>query len=144
MTEIARKLRGLRPKLKEIAPLPAAIMRGYIAVNLILGAGLMSFTNPTGVPFPIVNNVLTFQVWGMVFIALGLFKLYSYLRNDFDLMKISLVIGLVVKSTWAVALIIRAFDGGGLLLLAIWLFFAYVQGMTYMHFIPTLTQKDKA
>jgi hypothetical protein len=142
MTDIAKKIREVRPKLKTVSPLTAAIMLGYGVINILLGLGMLVYVNPSpDAQFAIINDVVTFQVWGIIFILLGLTKLYGYFKNDWKLMKVSLVLGLVVKATWAIALFIRFLDGGSILLLIVWLFFAYIQFVTYINFIPNLRQK---
>lgn len=142
MTDIAKKIREIRPRLKEVSPLAASILLGYGVINILLGIGMLFYVNPSPeAVFAIVNSVVTFQVWGVVFILLGLAKLYGYFRNDWNFMKGLLVAGLSVKAAWAIALFIRFLDGGSILLLVIWLFFAYVQLVTYIHFIPNTRQK---
>lgn len=142
MNETARKLKALRPSLWLVSPLTAAIVLGYGIINILLGVGLFSYVNPSpNALFAIINSVMTYQVWGSIFIVLGLFKLYSLAMNNWRMMRISLIIGIVVKSIWAIALFFRYLDGGSILLLIIWLFFAYVQLVTYINFTPTIRQK---
>ena len=142
MTEIEKRIRQARPKLKLVSPLAAAIIMGYGFVNLALGLGLWIYVNPTpDSTFAVITPLTSFHFWAVVFTVLGVFKLYSYFRNDWSKMRLSLIIGVLIKSIWFIALFFRFLDGGSVLLLVIWFFFMYIQIVTYIHFIPNTKQR---
>jgi hypothetical protein len=135
--KLNRQLRLARPRLKTIAPWTAAIVIGFAVTNMILGIGLWTYVNVSPqATFPVISGLITYKVWGVIFFALGAFKLTAYIRNDWAKIKFSLLTGLLIKSIWLYALFIRFLTGGSIILLVIWLFFAYVQIVTYIYFIP--------
>lgn len=139
---IEKQIMNARPRLRLVSPLAAAIFLGYAVTNVALGVGLFMYSDPTpNATFSVITNYTPFKLWGLVFIGLGLFKFYTYAKNDWKKMRLALVGGLLVKSIWAFALFIRFLSGGSIVLLVIWLFFAYVQAVTYIHFIPNERQR---
>lgn len=137
---IHTKLQSARPPLKLIAPLTYHICLGFVWVNIILGLGLFFLLDSSRLSSPLllINNVLTFDVWGALFIGLAAFITYGLIKNNWELIKVSMLMGLTVKITWLTMLIIRVFENPStILLVSIWLFFAYIQAITYIYFLPT-------
>jgi hypothetical protein len=142
MTEINKRIQEARPNLRLVSPLAAAIVLGYGVVNIALGVGLFFYVNPSpDSTFAIITAWTPFQLWGVVFLALGLFKLYTLYKNDWVNMRRSLIVGILIKSVWFIALFFRFLDGGSILMLVIWFFFMYIQMVTYIHFIPNIKQR---
>lgn len=137
--QITEAIKEARPKLKDVSPLTAKIVLGFSGVNLLLGAGLASTQSQLARPIVVAPNQTSFQLWGAAFFVLGLFMAYFYLRNDWKRIRYTFIVGLVFKLSWFMALAIRYFttDYSNPTLLVVWLFFAYVQMVTYIHFLPT-------
>lgn len=142
MNEIHKVLREVRPRLKLVSPLTASIILGYGLINILLGLAMFAYVNPTpNAMLATITGPFTWQFWGILFIALGVFKLYALWKNEWNMMKLSLVIGVFIKFTWAIALFVRFLEGGSIILLVIWIFFAYIQAVTYINFIPGVKQR---
>lgn len=134
--ELQQAIKEARPPLSVVAPLTNAICRGYVAVNIAIGLGMILLYAPT-TDIVIVNNLFTFDFWGAVFIILGLTQWWGLHKNDWQFSKFSLLLGLAVKSCWFVALAVRVLENpSAIVITLVWLFFAYVQAMTYIHFLP--------
>ena len=141
MTEIERKITSVRPSLRKVAPLTFWICWGYALVNIILGAGMyfLYLKNPV-VPI-VVANILSYQVWGVLFWTLGLITGYALITNRWHLTRSAQFVGLFLKTIWGIALIIRSFSAPTTLLITgVWIFLAYVQVMVYIYFIPEVGQ----
>jgi hypothetical protein len=107
--------------------------------NIILGASFLFGVDQARftTPLLIVNDIFTFKVWGLLFIGLGILKLYSLLANKWELARQSLIVGVLVKATWAVALTIRSLVSPGTLFVNfIWIALALIQMVTYIFFMP--------
>lgn len=137
--QITEAIKEVRPKLSEISPLVAKIVLGFTGVNLLLGAGLATTQSKLASPIVIAQSTGAFQVWGALFFILGCFMAYGYWRNNWNFIRKTFIVGMVFKLTWFAALAIRYFSGEytNPTLLVVWLFFAYVQMVTFIHFMPT-------
>lgn len=131
-----------RPRLKIVSPLSHWIVTIMAVFNLVLGASLLFAIDSSRftASLIIVNDILTYQFWGVVFIAIGLLKLYSIYINDWNLSRKTLILGVSVKATWAVALTIRTFISPGTLFVnLIWVTIAALQMACYIWFMPPAT-----
>lgn len=142
MSEIAKQLQQARPKLKRVAPLTAALSWGFFWINIVIGIGLMFLYTQTTSPIAVVN-ILSYRQWGAIFFLTSLAMGYALLKNNWKMIKNLQIVGLVLKSIWLVALIIRCIaNPTTILITAVWAFFAYVQAALYVHFLPTVSLKD--
>lgn len=143
--QITEAITEARPKLKDISPLVAKIVLGFGFGNLLLGGALVSTQAYVQDGVVIAPNSLLLQIWGGVFIALGISMLYCYHRNHWKALRQIFVIAILIKFLWAIALVIRYIQGdySNPFLLIIWLIFAYIQAVTYIHFLPS-TYLEKA
>lgn len=83
-------------------------MRGFVVFNLILGAGLFSNIART-TEFFIVNDVFTYQFWGTLFFLNGLIQLYTLIKHNDRLIRMSLMGGMILQTFWLLALAVRQF-----------------------------------
>lgn len=143
MTTIKQQIRQARPKLKDVSPLAAAIVVGFGIMNIVLGLGLITSRVRT-VDLMIINQFTTYEVWGVIFAAVGLASLIGFAVNSWKTMRVMLVIGVFLKMWWLAALAIRLFAGhyDNILFLSLWGMLAFVQVMTYIHFIPARKGKN--
>lgn len=132
-----QKIKQARPPLYTIAPLTFSICWGYAIVNLLLGVGLFLLYKPA-VPIA-VANILSYQWWGITFFTIGAISVWSLTRNEWHTTRNLLLIGLIAKSIWAIALVIRCFvEPQTIIITIVWLFFAYIQAVTYIYFTPKI------
>lgn len=148
MNKLQNDLRIARPSLKQVTPLSFMVILILAIFNLVLGLALMfaidSNQSRLSAPLIIVNDLLTFQFWGAVFIGIGLVKLFALKTNNWKLSRQSLLLGAGVKAMWAVALIFRVFiSPGSVFLSLLWITIAALQMACYVFFMPPSTQSYK-
>ena len=134
-----KELRKARPNLKLMSPLAHWTVMVMAVFNLFLGASLMFLfdADKFSAPLLIVNSVLTYKFWGVVFLVLGFIKLYSIIYNNWRVARISLFIGVSIKAAWAVDLIIRVLTTPGTFFLTLcWVTIALLQMGAYIWFMP--------
>lgn len=136
--EITQAIKEARPRLARVSPLVAKIVLGFGVINLLLGLGLVTTQAKLSTPLVVAPSIGFYQAWGVAFILLGLAMLWLYKRNSWRGMRYTFVIGMCFKFAWAIALLVRYVSGdfANPLVLIIWLFFAYIQAVTYIHFMP--------
>jgi len=135
-TELQQALKDARPKLSMVAPLTAAICWGYVVVNMVLGLGMYFLYENTVAPIA-VARMLTYDQWGVLFFGLGVATAFFLITNNWKATRNAQLVGLLFKAVWAAALIARCFEAPvTILITAVWVFFAYIQAVTYIHFLP--------
>lgn len=77
MSEIKQKIRQARPRLRDVSPLAASIDIGFGIMNVILGFGLFTLRART-MNLLVINDLMTYQFWGIVFGLLGVAMLLAY------------------------------------------------------------------
>lgn len=138
-SKLEKELQHARPSLRSVSPLGwwTVLIMGLF--NLVLGTSLLTAIDQSRITASllIVNEVLTYQFWGIVFIVLGLIKLYSLAVNNWKLARSSLFIGVSVKAAWMVALTIRTLVSPGTVFLnLLWVTVALLQMGAYIWFLP--------
>jgi len=79
----------------------------------------------------------SYQVRGILFFLTGIVSIYSLLKNYWKLTRSLLLVGVVLKAVWAIALIIRCIqDPRTIVITVVWLLFLYIQAITYIYFLP--------
>lgn len=137
--DLKHEINEIRHRLYKVSPLVFAITGIYIGMNIVIGVVMSVAFDESRVvaSLLIVNSLLTYKFWGLVFLGLAIFQGWSLYRNDWDLIKKSLLAGVVVKSFWAVGLVLRAFVEQGTLLIALpWITLALIQIATVIFFLP--------
>lgn len=136
--EIAQAIKEARPKLARVSPLVAKIVIGFGVINILLGIGLATTQASLATPLVVAPERFYYQLWGFLFFVLGVAMLWLYARNSWRGMRYTFVIGMCFKFMWAIALVVRYVSGefSNPIVLIIWLFMAYIQAVTYLHFMP--------
>lgn len=139
--EVTKAIKEARPKLSLVSPLVSKIILGFIVMNILLGVSLIAKLGYITNGLVIAPNEFVFQLWGGVFVILGITKLVAYIQNNWKVMRYILVIAVFIKIIWMLALIVRYATGefSNPFLLIIWVFITHVQAMAYIHFMPTPT-----
>lgn len=136
---IEKQLQAARPRLAVASPLAFWIVMIFGVFNILLGLSFV-FALDQGrftASLLIVNNIFSYDRWGMIFIVLGVVKLFSLYTNNWNLSRNSLFIGVAIKAGWAIALIIRIFvSPGTLFVMLVWVTLAAVQICTFIFFMP--------
>lgn len=144
--QLEKEIQKARPKLKVVSPLAHWIILIFAIFNVFLGVSFFFALDAHRVSAPllIVNDILTYKFWGVVFIAVGLVKLFSLWTNNWALARQSLFVGVSIKAIWMVALIIRTFVSPGTVFLCLmWVALALMQIGTYIWFMPPSTESYK-
>lgn len=135
-----KDLAKARPSLFKIAPLTATICWLFALINVFLFYSLFFTYRPTTHLF-LVNNFLNFQVWGIAFLVLGIIGVYNLIKNYWNGVRRTLLVGVIVKMAWEITLVLRVFQNKNTILLTVlWGFFALVQMATYVFFLPEITE----
>jgi hypothetical protein len=137
--DIERKIRKAQPRLRKARPLPFWIILIFAFFNIAIGISLyLSFdADRITASLLVVNELFTFKAWGIVFVGVGLVKLYSLITNNWILARHSLLLGVFIKSAWAIALTVRAFTSSGTLLMdLLWVTLALIQIATFIFLVP--------
>jgi hypothetical protein len=125
----------VRPRLRIADAKTYYISWGYAIVNIVLGLG-MFFLYETRIPLVVVN-VLSYKQWGVLFLILGMLKAYSLLSNRWNMIKQLMILGLILKIFWGIALVIRCIIAPQTILITgVWLIFLYVESVIYIYFLP--------
>lgn len=146
MTSIEKEIQKARPSLKMVTPLAHAIILVFAVFNILFGLSLFFAIDQTKITASllIVNNVFSYKFWGVVFILIGLLKLFALKTNNWDLSRKSLIVGVAIKAAWAVALVVRSFTSPGTFLVSIiWVALAAIQISTFIFFMPPAIPSPK-
>lgn len=136
---LEKEIRKARPRLRVVSPLAFWVVLVMGLFNLALGATFILGLDASKITTSllIVNEVFTFEFWGVIFIALGLVKLYSLWSNNWSLARRTLFFGVSIKAAWMVALTIRTFISPGTVLFnLLWVTIALLQMGAYIWFMP--------
>lgn len=140
MSNLKHQLRKARPSLKMVSPLAHWTVMIMAVFNILLGASLLLLIdqNRLSAPLIIVNSLFTYKFWGIVFITIGVMKIYALLSNRWGLARLTLMLGVSVKAAWAVALIIRILVSPGTFFITLlWCTIALLQMGAYIWFLPS-------
>lgn len=143
MSEIKQKIRQARPRLRDVSPLGASIVIGFGIMNVILGFGLFTLRART-MNLLVINDLMTYQFWGVIFGLLGVAMLLAYWINSWTRLRQALIVGVFLKSWWLAALSIRLLTGDydNILLISIWGLLTYIQLATFIYIIPPQKSKE--
>lgn len=145
-SQLHKELQKARPKLRQVTPLAHAVLLVYAFFNIFLGISLFVTIDQSRITAPllIVNNVFNYKFWGVMFVVLGLTKLFALKTNNWDLSRKSLLFGVAIKAAWALALVVRSTANAGTWLITLmWLALAAIQIVTFIFFMPPAIQTPK-
>lgn len=146
MSELEKQIRKARPSLRMVTPLAHWIITIFAYFNILLGLALFLALDQTRVSAPllIVNGFFTYKFWGVVFILIGVLKLFALKTNNWKLSRKSLLVGVSIKAAWALALVVRSTTSPGTWLVTIiWVALAAIQITTYIFFMPPAMTSNK-
>lgn len=137
--DVRHEIQELRHRLYKVSPLVFAITGIYIGMNIVIGVVMAVAFDESRVvaSLLIVNSILTYKFWGFAFLGLAAFQGWALYINNWNMIKRALLAGVVIKSFWAVGLILRAIVEQGTLLIALpWITLAIIQIATVIFFLP--------
>ena len=137
--KLVGQIRAARPSLRLVSPISYWFVILMGVFNVLIGiAFITSLSEPTNdLALMAVSKIIPFDMWGFLFILLGVAKLYSIITNSWSLARYSLLAGVLLKSVWAVALVIRSFYAeDGLFTTYMWISIAITQIICYIYFLP--------
>lgn len=146
MTTLEKQIQKARPSLKMVTPLVHWIITIYAYFNILFGLSLFFAIDQTKISASllIVNDIFSYKFWGVVFIAIGILKLFALKTNNWNLSRKSLLVGVSIKATWAVALVVRSLTSPGTFLVSIiWVALAAIQIVTFIFFMPPAVPTNK-
>jgi len=138
--KLKQELKEARPKLRLVSPMSYWFVGLMGIFNLVLGALLLGISNGIDInepPFKIITAIIPLSIWGLIFIGLGLLKLAALKANSWKWARLTLLMGVTLKSGWAVALIARSmYQPDNAFLTMFWVTIAIVQVLCYIFFLP--------
>ena len=137
--KLVDQIRAARPSLRLVSPISYWFVILMGVFNILIGtAFITSLSELTdGSALRAVSKIIPFDMWGFLFILLGVTKLYSIITNSWSLARYSLLAGVLLKSVWAVALVIRSFYEEDVLFTTyMWISMATTQIICYIYFLP--------
>lgn len=146
MTTIEKQIQKARPLLKTVTPLAHWIITIFAYFNILLGISLFFAVDQSKITASliIVNDIFSYRFWGVIFIAIGVLKIFALKTNNWDLSRKSLLVGVSIKAAWALALIIRSLTSPGTWLVTlIWFALAAIQIVTFIFFMPPAVATNK-
>lgn len=137
--KLVDQIRAARPSLRLVSPISYWFVILMGVFNILIGiafiTSLSELTNDLALRA--VSKIIPFDTWGFLFILLGVAKLYSIITNSWSLARYSLLAGVLLKSVWAVALVIRSFYEEDVLFTTyMWISMAITQIICYIYFLP--------
>ena len=139
MNKLVHELREARPSLRMVTPQSFWFVAAMGVFNILLGLTLMFGIDKSrlSASLIIVNEFTSYAFWGVLFITLGVLKLYSLYSNNWWLSRKTLIFGVSIKAMWSVALIFRIFISPGTVFITLcWLCIAALQMICYIFFMP--------
>lgn len=146
MKHLAKELRHARPSLRLAAPMSFWFIGLMGVFNLLLGTFLyLVFKGGVEDKYlHIVTAVIPIKVWAVAFVLLGVAKLYAIKVNSWVWARRTLLIGVGMKSGWAIALIFKTLSQpDNAFLTMLWLTVAITQFLCYVFFLPPHIMKPK-
>jgi len=146
MTTIEKQIQKARPLLKTVTPLAHWIITIFAYFNILLGISLFFAVDQSKITASliIVNDIFSYRFWGVIFIAIGVLKIFALKTNNWDLSRKSLLVGVSIKAAWALALVVRSLTSPGTWLVTIiWLALASIQIVTFIFFMPPAIATNK-
>lgn len=146
MTTLEKQIQRARPLLKTVTPLAYWIITIYAYFNILLGISLFFAVDQSKITASllIVNDIFSYKVWGIVFVLVGVLKLFALHTNNWKLSRQSLLVGVAIKAAWALALVVRSLTSPGTWLVSIiWIALAAIQIVTFIFFMPPSMATNK-
>lgn len=126
-------IKGNPVKLRTTNPVIYFTLWAMVATNVLYGAGLFNF-HPI-IPYPVIQNLFDFHIWGWLFIIFGISGATSLITNNYGFIRRNIFFGLFFKSFWFVALVLRSLSQGATLTItSVWLFIVVSQVIIAIYF----------
>lgn len=140
------QLAKARPSLRLAAPMSFFFIMLMGVFNIILGS-MLWYVYRNGVndnSLHLITSIIPIQAWATGFVLLGMAKLYSLRINSWEWSRNTLLIGVGLKSGWAVALIIKTLSqADNVFITLLWITLAITQVLCYIFFLPPHINKYK-
>ena len=138
-SQLSQEIKKARPSLRLVSPVSYWFILLMGVFNIFLGSAFMVALDdtPDDLALKAISEIIPFFWWGVLFIALGIAKIYSIVANNWTLARYTLLAGVLLKSGWAVALTFRSFyQADNVFLNALWITMALTQIICYIYFLP--------
>lgn len=137
MTNIDKRLKEIRPSLKQIAPQTYWSSIGFGLFNVIIGLALI--TNNVLVTLHVVG-IIPLNIWGVIFLIHGMLMLFAIATNSWKMARVMHSIAIVIKGAWWCELLAIVLTGKGAILLYIWSLLLFLQITIYYYFTPRVSR----
>lgn len=125
------------PPFRQVSPLVYYSSWAFAVMNLFFLAPTFFFTN--GNAGLALVGLVPSQLWGVVFVLLGIVMIVGLIRNNWLLIKMMLGGGLIVKAMFAWALVFTLFASfSNLGIIGVWFGMMVWQGLCIIYFTPEM------
>lgn len=137
MSDVDKTLSKIRPKLRHVAPMAFWFSAGFAVFNILIGIGLLNAKILITLK---IAGIIPLKLWGLIFLVLGVFMVYSLVINRWQLTKNLNMVGIGVKLAWWLELLSELISGTSKtpFLMIIWTLLLFFQFIVYIYFTPEL------
>ena len=140
-----QQIREARPKLHMFSPLSFWLVVIFAIFNLTIGSMFIIDSDrfATIPPYLTINPYITYDIWGIIFFAIGVIQAWSLYRNNWSMIRKSMLIGVLTKSVWVIAIFIQSqFIPATLFPAYAWTALTAIQIATFIFFLPVSPSAD--
>jgi hypothetical protein len=137
MKTIDKKIQAVRPRLKVVSPLTYLMVLGFAVGNLFLAPAYLLVPPHVLVVIP---NFTAAILWFIAFELLAAALFYGLVKNNWQLLRRALAVGLCFKSIIMFSLLVNMFQQGisGFGTVVLWGMLSYFQAAVLIHPIPIM------
>lgn len=125
------------PPFKKVSPMVYFSCWAFASINIFFLAPAFFFAN--GNKGLVLVGALPSILWGIIFLLMGGFMIGALLVNQWNMIKIMLVLGLFIKSLFAWALVFTVFASfGNIGIVGVWFGLMTWQALCIVYFTPEM------
>lgn len=108
------------------------VVWGYTILNFLLFLGFIDYHG--SIALFVAGSAFLVKVWAFIFLVTGILMLGGLRRHSLVLLRYSMLLGLFIKATWLIALVIKIAGGSSIIIIALWGLVTYIQLWVYYYF----------
>lgn len=140
MTTVEKQILSARPSLRVILPVVFWQTVVFAALNVAIAFG-MYFWHPTIYPL-VANTQSLLSIWAVAFGIVGVLLAYGLIAKMWERLRAMMLVGLLFKILWSIALVFRVNDGGTFLIAALFIGLALLQAVCIIYYLPPEEAND--
>lgn len=142
---IKRAIIVARPRIERVNRIAGWAVPVLGTLNILLGLSLYSLKSLFAGEMTILNSLLSYQLWGAIFLLAGLAMWGSFINNNWKVMRGALAFMVAVSFIWIIALVFRAFffGYGNFIVLILWSGLTALKVIIYLFFFPEVPAPER-